>query len=182
VNTDGTKTRIPADNEPLAMWAFFTPDRIDRVAKMLKRVSTHDLYSGKKLGEETLRKLQNRCPEDVVIFYQRHGEEVCIATRIAPHPLSSITGTHTLVQVYVAPAWPHTVINLLPNFKVAYDFFEDDQVAAYITGWKLIGSKFKNKAEDFMGINRAVFEHVARRAHALQGCVSFYELVHSRVH
>jgi len=159
----------------LALWLFLSPDILDDVDAFLKNPGEHDLRDYP--GLDKLSERWNACggfslpplikKGECVL----HGEDTKAMKAYALPVLSKeeiemihkkFPTTTVLVQqkhggvVHVPPGWVHCVTNLSPNWKLARDFFVEEEMPSYAFFLKKIGSRVfgQRMAADYMSLDK----------------------------
>lgn len=135
-----TKAVVVDENTVLAMWVLIHPDKAV-VADLWLREHVaadgfhHDSFSIKPTPtKETMLQLRDHLGMDecgryyVVILEQRPGD-----------------------MISVPAGWIHCVINMAPNFKLAWDYMKPAELPVYTRVWREILTRITTNGEDYGG-------------------------------
>lgn len=131
-----------AMDKPLAVWFFIRPQFIDA-------------YHAFKGGNNTFQQAKGHLPK---YTYEQVKAEL--------DEFKNEVGAEAVVEVkqyagqivYVAPGWLHTVLNLQPCIKMAWDYQEVQNLPLYIRSWKQ-HNRFK-VGEDYSGLMNLLLQGV----------------------
>lgn len=120
----------------IAMWLIAWPTSAQLVIDTAQQMFKKDIPRH-PLTKREMKRLRKALPKHVVIFYQFHGEIVTIP-----------------------PGFPHMVINLAANIKVALDVIRENELHLYALTWKYLScGPFKdNPPRDYVKWFQHTFE------------------------
>jgi JmjC domain, hydroxylase len=120
---------IPADDPVLAVWYFVRPRHVAAFVGLLGGDESVTQLRKVEEMDEVAQQLRAATGDEqaVVVVEQRAGQ-----------------------RVSVPPGWMHTVINLLPCVKLAWDHQVPENLAGYIESWK--AHRQYKVAGDYVGL------------------------------
>ena len=123
-------------------WIFLRPAALLRIEAWLRKKRYGELFGEKKieLSAKKMLVVAKAFSTDVIIINHCHGE-----------------------RVHVPPKWMHAVANLLPNIKLAFDFYDPLHFPAYLESWREVISHCRSNAPDYMAVHRVLVQYMIAR-------------------
>ncbi len=121
---------------PLALWAFLDPRHVDALNSELQRRD----YSKKQLSA--------RLPRGEALSEGQLRDLATVTVQQTQRPLLLLIEQRAGDRVYVPPGWAHSVVNMRPCVKIAWDSVLAERLPRYLCAAQL--RRHVESAKDFM--------------------------------
>jgi hypothetical protein len=141
----------PGVTGPLAFWLFVPPWGFEEFIAFVQSSSCVEVVREK--FEEAIRLKTD--------FPLLSADEMFQLHRQVPNLVRIVSQSHGQV-VHVAPGWVHSVVNVLPNWKLAFDFERLEEFPLYAYYRKIFGSGFFGDRcpEDYVTLDGVIKDNV----------------------